>query len=151
MTSSLAAGLSPVRQTLDNGAVVIVQETSATPSVAINATFLAGSLYEPDNLPGLAYLTSRVIDRGTTRRNGEAIAEQLDARGVSLRVAATRHTMTFSSTCLAEDFDHVLDIILEVARCPSFPETEVVKRRAESITAIRQDDDNPAALAVQTL
>ena len=151
MSSSLAAGLSPVRQTLNNGAVVIVQETSATPSVAINATFLAGSLYESGHLPGLAYLTSRVIDRGTTRRNAEAIAEQLDARGVSLRITATRHTMTFSSTCLAEDFADVLDIIVDVARCPSFPETEVDKRRAESITAIRQDDDNPAVQAVETL
>ena len=151
MSSSLAAGLSPVRQTLDNGATVIVQETSATPSVAINATFLAGSLYEPDNLPGLSYLTSRVIDRGTTRRNAEVIAELLDARGVSLRLAVTRHTMTFSTTCLTEDFDDVLDIIVDVARCPSFPETEVAKRRAESVTAIRQDDDNPSVRAVETL
>ena len=68
-------------RTLDNGAVVIVQETSSIPSVSINATFLAGSLYEPDNLPGLAYLTSRVIDRGTTRRNAETIASS--SRGFS--------------------------------------------------------------------
>ncbi len=151
MSSSLTAGLSPIRQTLDNGAVVTVQETSATPSVAINATFLAGSIYEPDTLPGLAYLTARVIDRGTTRRSAEAIAEQLDARGVSLRITVTRHTMTFSSTCLADDFDDVLDIIVDVARCPSFPQSEVAKRRAESITAIRQDEDNPAVLAVEML
>ena len=58
-------GLAPLRHTLDNGAVVIVQETAATPAVTINATFLAGSLYEPDDLAGLAYLTGRVIDRGT--------------------------------------------------------------------------------------
>ena len=151
MSSSLAAGLSPARQALANGAVIIAQEAPATRSVAISAEFLAGSLYEPDNLPGLAYLTSRVIDRGTTRRSAEAIAEELDARGVSLKIAATRHTITFSSTCLAEDFDDVLDIIVDVARCPTFPDTEVAKRRAESITAIRQDDDNPAVQAVETL
>jgi len=151
MSSTLAAGLSPVRQTLDNGAVVIVQETSATPSVSINAMFQAGSLYEPDDLPGLAYLTSRVIDRGTTRRSAEAIAETLDARGVSLRISSTRHAMTFSTTCLVEDFDDVLDVVVDVARCPTFPQTELTKRRAESITAIRQDDDNPAVRSVETL
>ncbi len=151
MSSTLAAGLSPVRQTLDNGAVVIVQETSATPSVSIDATFLAGSLYEPDDLPGLAYLTSRIIDRGTTRRSAETIAEELDARGVSLRIASTRHTMRFSSTCLVEDFDDVLDVMVDVARCPTFPEAELGKRRAEALTAIRQDDDNPAVRAVETL
>jgi hypothetical protein len=121
-----------------------------TPAVSINAAFLAGSLYEPDDLPGLAHLTARVIDRGTTRRSAEVIAGELDERGVSLRIATTRHVMTFSSTCLAEDFADVLDIIVDVARCPTFPEVELSKRRAESITAIRQDDDNPAVQAVET-
>ena len=151
MSSTLAAGLSPVRQTLSNGAVIIVQETSGAPSVSINAAFLAGSIYEPDNLPGLAHLTARVIDRGTIRRSADAIAQELDSRGVSLRIATTRHTMTFSSTCLTEDFDEVLDIIVDVARCPSFPQAEVAKRRAESITAIHQDEDNPAVRAVEML
>jgi zinc protease len=151
MSSSLAAGLSPVRQTLANGATVIVQETSATPAVSINATFLAGSFYDPPNLPGLGYVTSRVIDRGTTRKEGNAIAEELDKRGVALRTATTRHTMTFSSTCLAEDFDDVLDLVVEVARWPTFPDVELAKRRAESITALRQDEDNPSIRAGQVL
>lgn len=50
MTSTIASGLFPVRVALDNGAVVIAQETTSTPAVAINATFRAGSVYEPDHL-----------------------------------------------------------------------------------------------------
>ena len=151
MSPSLAAGLSPIRQTLANGASVIVQETSATPAVSINATFLAGSFHDPANLPGLAYVTARVIDRGTTRKDADAIAEELDKRGVALRIGTTRHTMTFSSTCLAEDFDDVLDLVVEVARWPTFPDAELAKRRAESITALRQDADNPAVRAGEAL
>jgi zinc protease len=151
MASTLATGLSPVRHTLDNGAVLIAQEASATPAVSINATFLVGSLYDPVHLTGLAYLTGRVIDRGTARRSGEAIAEALDARGVSLRIGTTRHTMTFSAACLADDFDEVLDLIIEVARYPVFPDLELARRRAESITVLRQDEDNPAVRAVEML
>jgi zinc protease len=151
MSTTVAAGLSPVRVTLDNGAVVIVQETSAIPAVSLNATFLAGGVYEPDALTGLAYLTGRVIDRGTERRTGDEIAGELDQRGVSLRVGTTRHTMTLSCTCLAEDFEDVLAIVMDVARRPTFPEEELAKRRAESITALRQDEDNPAVRAVETL
>jgi zinc protease len=151
MSSSLAAGLSPVRETLANGATVIVQETSATPAVSINATFLAGSFYDPAALPGLAYLTARVIDRGTRAKDADAIAEELDKRGVALRIGTTRHTMAFSSTCLAEDFDDVLDLVVDVARRPTFPEAELAKRRAESITALRQDADNPAVRAGEAL
>ena len=151
MMPTLASSLAPVRATLDNGAVVIVQETSATPAVAINATFLAGSLYEPAHLPGLAYLTGRVIDRGTEHRSADVIAEELDERGISLRVGTTRHTMTLSCTCLAEDFGEVLAIVMDVARRPVFPDRELVKRRAEAMTAVRQDDDNPAVRAIEGL
>ena len=151
MFPTVAAGLSPVRVALDNGAVVIVQEASATPAVSINATFLAGSIHEPDALTGLAYLTGRVIDRGTERRTADEIAGELDLRGVSLRIGTTRHTMTLSCTCLAEDFEDVLAIVMDVARRPTFPEEELAKRRAESMTALRQDEDNPAVRAVETL
>jgi zinc protease len=151
MMPSLVRGLAPVRETLDSGAVVIVQETSATPAVAINATFRAGSLHEPEHLSGLAYLMGRVIDRGTELRSADVIAEELDERGVSLRVGSTRHTMTLSCTCLAEDFQEILAIVVDVARRPTFPEEELAKRRAEAITAVRQDDDNPAVRAVETL
>jgi len=148
MTPTLTGARSLVRATLDNGAVVIVQETSATPAVAINATFLAGSLYEPAHLPGLAYLTGRVIDRGTEHRSADVVAEELDERGISLHVGTTRHTITLSCTCLAEDFSEVLAIVMDVARRPAFPDRELVKRRAEAITAVRQDEDNPAVRAV---
>jgi zinc protease len=151
VASTLASGLSPVRHTFDSGATVIIQETSATPAVSINATFLGGSVYDPGDLPGLAYLVARVIDRGTARKTADAIAEELDKRGVTLRIGTTRHSMTFSTTCLTEDFDEVLDLLLEVARYPIFLDTELNKRRAEAITALRQNDDNPSVRAGETL
>jgi zinc protease len=151
MSSTVAAGLSPHRTVLDNGAVVIVQEAAATPAVSIDATFLAGSVCDPEPLTGLAYLTGRVIDRGTERRSADAIAGELDQRGVSLRVATTRHTTALSCTCLAEDFEDVLAMVMDVARRPTFPEEELVKRRAELFSALRQDEDNPAVRAVEAL
>jgi zinc protease len=151
MSSTLATGLSPVRQTLANGARIIVQDASATPAVSVNATFLAGSVDDPEDLPGVASLCARVIDRGTERRNADAIAEELDKLGVSLRIGTARHSITFSSTCLAEDFDAVLDLIVDVARSPVFPENELAKRRAECITVLRQNEDNPSIRAGEAL
>ena len=151
MASTLAAGLSPVREVLANGVTVIVQESSATPAVSINATFEGGSLYDPEPLPGVAYLTSRVIDRGTRNKSADAIAEDLDKRGVALRVTTTRHSMTLSSTCLAEDFDDVLDLMSDLARDATFPEDELAKRRIESITVLRQDEDNTSLRATEAV
>ncbi len=149
MTTGLARGLAPERATLGTGAVVLVQETTTTPAVTIDASFRAGSVAEPHALPGLAFLTGRVLDRGTASRTAEEIAGQLDDRGVSLRIATTRHILSISCTCLAEDFEEMLALVVDVARQPTFPEAEIATRRAESVTAIRQDEDNPAVRAVE--
>jgi zinc protease len=66
-------------------------------------------------------------------------------------VATTRHTTTVSCTCLAEDFDDLLDIVVDVVRRPTFPADELAKRRAESMTVLRQDEDNPAVCAGEAL
>jgi zinc protease len=146
--ATLARGLSPVRTQLDSGAVVIVQETSMTPAVTISAAFRAGSMFDPPELSGLSYLTGRVIDRGTEQRTAGIIAEELDNRGVSLKVSTSRHAMTLSCTCLSEDFDDVLAIVTDVARRPLFPEEEIPRRRAEAVTILRQNEDSPAARAL---
>jgi len=148
MTSTLAKGLSPVREELDTGAVITVQETSMTPAVTLSATFRAGSMFDPRDIPGLSYLTGRLIDRGTELRAADVIAEELDNRGVSLKVSTNRHNLTLSCTCLSEDFADVLSIVLDVARRPTFTEEEIAKRRAEAVTVLRQNEDNPALRAV---
>lgn len=148
---SLTRGLSPVRAALPNGAVAIAQQNVAAPAVALNLTLPAGALHDPPELPGLAYLTSLVIDRGSRRYSADAIAEQLDDRGVSLRLSVTRHALSVSCACLAEDFADVLSLVGEILRNPAFPEGEVEKRRSEAITAVRQDADSTATRSVETL
>lgn len=151
MSTTIARGLAPIRSVLPNGAVVIAQHTVMTPAVTISAVFRAGSFCEPADMPGLAYLTGHIIDRGTERRDAAVIAQELDDRGVSLKVATNRHGLILTCTCLAEDFPDVLAIVVDVAQRPTFPESEIAKRRAEAITAVRQDEDNPAARAVEGL
>ena len=149
--TTATSGLSPLRQVLPNGTVVIVQETQFSPAVTISVVCRAGSINEPDDLPGLAWFLARVIDRGTATRSADAIAEALDDRGVALKAATNRHVLTLSCTSLAEDFSDVLAVVADVARNPVFPSVEIEKRRAELVTAIRQDLDNPGIRAGEAL
>ena len=151
VSTAVTSGLTPARHVLTNGATVIVQRTSFSPAVTFAVGFRAGGLYEPESLTGLAGFTGRVIDRGTALLSAEAISEMLDDRGVALKVSTSRHVMTLSCTCLSEDFADVLALVSDVARNPSFPQEEIEKRRAETITAIRQDQDNPGVRAAETL
>jgi zinc protease len=151
MSTTTARGLAPLRSVLPNGAVVIAQEARLTPAVTISAVFRAGSVCEPAERAGLAYLTGRVIDRGTEQRDAAAIAQELDDRGVSLKVATNRHGLTLTCTCLAEDFQDILALVVDIVRGAVFSESEIAKRRAEAITAVRQDEDNAATRALQGL
>jgi zinc protease len=151
MRTAVHQGLAPSREVLSNGAVVVAKETHTTPAVTIAATFHAGSIYDPPDLGGVSYFLSRVIDRGTETRSAEEIAELMDGRGVTLNVMVTRHLLTLSCTCLSEDFETLLDVLGDICAQPTFPEHEVAIRRAEIVTAIRQDEDNPAVMALEGL
>ena len=153
MPSAPAAGsgLAPVRSTLDNGVVVLTKETRKTPAVAINLAVRAGSICDPPGATGASYLLARVIDRGTAGRSGDAIADEVDGRGISLTINVTRHLFSIVCTCLARDFEVILALLGDVLMTPTVPERELATRKGEVITAIRQDDDNPAVRATEGL
>jgi zinc protease len=149
MTTDVQRGLSPVRQRLRNGAIVIAKPSRVTPAVTVSMSVRAGSAEDPPGLDGAAHFLSRVIDRGTESRSGEELADLLDSRGVSLTVSAMRHTFVVSCTCLSEDFSTIVALLADILMNPSLPEREIETRRGEIVTAIRQDQDNPAMVAIE--
>ena len=143
-----AVGLLPIRHVLDNGVTVIVKANHTTPSVSILAGVRTGAYADLAGKEGTAALCARVLDRGTVSRPADVIADDLDGRGASLTVATGRHQMSASATCLSDDFPDVLALVADVVRHPAFPEAEVVTRRADLISSIRKEEDNPAQMAV---
>ena len=148
---SRGTGLAPTRVVLDNGAVFLAKETTTTPAVSISLAVRAGSASDPPDAEGTTWLLSRVIDRGTASRSAGEIAEDLDHRGITLSISVTRHLFSIACTCLSADFDPVLSLVGEILAQPSLPEDELATRKGEVITAIRQDEDNPAVRANEAL
>jgi zinc protease len=146
-----SSGLNPARTVLDNGAVLIAKQARTTPAVAVSLSLRAGSIADPVGLPGITWLLSRVIDRGTATRSAADIAEDLDSRGITLTIIVTRHLFSLGCHCLAEDFEAVLSLFGDIIMSPSLPEEEIATRKGEVITSIRQDDDNPAIRASEAL
>jgi zinc protease len=144
-------GLNPTRIVLPGGATLIVKENRTTPSVCLVAGVTAGAAVDPPGREGTAALTARVLDRGTAARPAAVIADALDGRGASLSTAAGRHQAVVSASCLADDFDEVFDLLVDVLCQPVFPDAEVATRRTELVTGIRQDADDPGAVAEDLL
>ena len=95
--------LNPIRTKLQNGATLLVKQTTTTPAVAITLTLRAGSMADPPGQSGLTWLLSRVIDRGTATHSAADIAEALDSRGITLSIGVTRHLFSMVCTCLASE------------------------------------------------
>jgi zinc protease len=151
MTTTLGRGLAPSREQLQNGAVLIAKESRTTPAVTIHASFEAGGVFDPPAQPGVAHMASRMLDRGTSTRSAEQIADELDTRGVSLSISLNRHVISIVCNCLSEDFEPILSLVGDVAMRPTFPEAELATRRSETVTMIRQDEDSPATMAMEGL
>lgn len=145
------ARLSPVRHVLPNGAVVTIKEAHGVPAVAIHALVHAGSVFDGPEHAGLAHLTSRTIDRGTATQSADDIALGLDSRGVTLSVTINRHALSLTCQCLAEDAAAVLSLVGDLLRGATYPDAQVERLRAEILTAIQQDEENPAAMAGEGL
>jgi zinc protease len=141
-------GLNPKRVTLENGVTVIAKSNHTTPAVSTIVGVRTGAFADPADRDGTAALCARVLDRGTVTRSADAIADDLDGRGASLSVIAGRHQTALAATCLSDDFPSVLSLVADVARHPRFADEEIATRRENLITSIRQEEDNPASMAV---
>ena len=148
---TVSAGLAPARSVLPNGAVLLVKRTPVTPAVTINIALRAGSVCDPADAPGATHLLSKIIDRGTATRSADDIAEALDSRGISLSVTVTRHLFSLICTCLADDFAAVMSLLADLVRNPTLPESELLTRKGEVVTSLRQDEDNPGVRATEAL
>jgi zinc protease len=143
------AGLQPSRTVLPNGVTLITKQTRKTPAVTISLALRSGAVADPPDVPGTAHLLSRVIDRGTAKRTAADIADALDSRGISVGVSASRQFFSLVCTCLAEDFEAVLDLLGEIVMSPIVPEDELATRKGLVTTSLRQDEDSPAVRAAE--
>ena len=151
LPTSRGAALAPTRTVLDNGAILLTKPTQTMPAVAINLAIRAGSIADPAGLPGAMWLLSRVLDRGTATRSAADIAEEFDSRGITLTITVTRHLFSLVCACLTDDFDPVLVLLGDILTSPTLPAEEIATRKGEVITSIRQDEDNPAVRATESL
>ncbi len=151
VSGQVRSGLAPTRTVLPNGVVIIAKETPTLPAVTISLAMRAGSVCDPIDAPGAVFLLSRVLDRGTATRSAAEIAEDLDRRGITLTITVSRHILSLVCTCLTEDFAAVCALLGDIVMSPTLPEVELAIRKAEVITAIRQDEDSPAIRALESL
>lgn len=140
-----------LRQQLPNGLVVLARANFNSPSVVVQGTLSAGSLFDPQEKLGLAGFTAAALMRGAARRSFQEIYDALESAGASLGFNSGTHSVGFSGRALAEDLDLLLGLAAECLREPQFPEEQVERLRAQLLTGLAIRDQDTGEMAALTL
>jgi zinc protease len=135
---------------LSNGLRVWVYENFETQTVSLQAYVPGGSINERPEQAGLAELTAIMLRRGTLNRDFDTLNQIIEAVGASFSFDTGRHTLSFDTYSLAEDFDLVLDLLAESLTIPAFPEAELEKTRSRILTRLEEQRHSTRAMASLT-
>ncbi len=137
----------PRKFTLANGLKVFLVEKHNLPIVSANLVVLSGSEANPISKPGLASFTADMLDEGTTRRSALQIADDAAQIGASLSTFSYSDASAVSVSTLKKNVDAAVELMSDVALQPAFPQKDIDRVRNTRLTLIRQQRDNPNALA----
>jgi len=134
--------------TLKNGMTVLLMEKRGVPMVSFAAIVKAGSAADPVSLEGLASSTAGLLRKGTTKRNAQKFAEDLDFIGASFGADTSADFTALSAECLTKDLDKGLDLLSDAMLHPLFPQSEVDKLLSQDIDGVKAAKDEAESVAL---
>ena len=115
--------------------------------VAVRIQLRMGSRWEGDLESGFSALASRLVLKGTERRSAARLAEDIESIGGRLTTSSSKELAAISLLCARDVLEPCLDLLLEAATQPSFPESELETERQAALARIRAREDQLLGLA----
>lgn len=120
----------PTRFTLPNGLKVSLVPYGTVPKVLVRLSVQAGNADDPAGQTWMADLTGDLLLEGTKTRGASRIAQDAAAMGGEVAVQAGENVTTIGGEVLSEFAPAMVDLVADVARNPSFPESELPRLKA---------------------
>ena len=96
------------------------------------------SINEPENIPGVHSLMSRLAMQGTTTYTAEQLAEELDKYAIELAVELRHDYLRFKFVSLNEDFSKAIELLADIVKNVTFEDfnKELEKMRGEIVAEL---------------
>jgi predicted Zn-dependent peptidase len=130
------------RETLDNGATLILMPRRDVPMVALSLRSRGGSLADPAGKEGTAALLAELLQKGAGERDAAAFAEAVDAVGGRLNVGAGRESLSISAEFLAKDSALMVELVADLLLRPRLDVGEFDKVRTRAVQSIKAAKDS---------
>ncbi|MFA8435784.1 MAG: M16 family metallopeptidase [Marinifilaceae bacterium] len=147
-TKAPAAGPAPKIQlgdydsfVLKNGMKVLVVENHKLPKVSFNLSLNIDPVVEGDKAGYVSFVGS-LLDKGTSKRNNQKIAEEIDFIGARL---GTYSDGAYASG-LSRYKETILELMADVVQNPTFPQEEFDKVVKQSLSALQGNKTEPTAI-----
>jgi zinc protease len=135
----------PTKSQLSNGITVLSHHNGNTPKITIAVQLKAQDYYDPQDKPGLYHFMTQMMTEGTKNYTSEALAQELESRGIALEVVPGG----FGVALLHDDLEKGLELLLEVLTNATFDEKEMERVRAQIQSEIKSFWDTPTQFAGQ--
>jgi zinc protease len=133
---------------LKNGSVLWLKQRRGLPIVSLGAFLKGGFCEEPAGRQGMTTLMIKSLLKGTTRKNHEQFAAELENLATNLEPMMEKDYWGLVLDTLTPNFRPSLDLMMEALGEPAFLEEEVAKEKKMQLTAIARMKDDPAEYAM---
>ena len=120
------------------------------PLIQANISIPGGALLDPNGKRGVAYLNARLMTEGTARKTAEELESAIGMLGASISVSSGLDNTSISVSCLAKNFDKVMELVEEVILEPRFDEVALSRIKSQAKSTILQNSTNPSNIASNT-
>ncbi len=146
-TQSVQAGPKIEHWVTDKGLRVYFVPVPELPMLDAQLLFDAGSARDGDK-PGLAGITSSLLDQGADGRNADQLAEAFESVGANFSASSSRDTASVSlrTLTLPNEQKTAVDTWLQVLGKPDFPQAELDNVKNLALVGLQSEKQSPAAL-----
>lgn len=130
---------------LENGAVLIITKNTANDIIALEMASRGGNNLE--NIPGVGYITSQAMLKGTHKYKSQELSQLLEENGIRLVPSARGDSFSVITKFTKNENDLALDIFSEVVRKASLDAFDIERVKADKLYSIKNQKNTPNTIA----
>lgn len=133
--------------TAPSGMEVWLSEEHSLPLISVSISLPGGSSYDPTGQAGLAAMTASLLDEGAGNLDANAFKDALQAKAIQLSAGVERDYLVVTMTTLSANADDAFRLLAMALGHPRFDREPVERVRAQMLASLKQDEEDPAAIA----
>jgi len=136
---------------LSNGLGLSVVHITNRPVINLRLIILTGENSSPDNLPGLATFTAKMLSKGTLTLSSSKIEETIESIGGNFSSVTYPDYSIFSLSFLDEYLDEALNVLSKMILHPTFTRREIDNVQRSMFYEIVRKSSEPEFIAKRLL